>query len=97
MQISFNDKGITAQKAGRARSRLLARRQRGRVVRGHAQSRLDPQKDVKVSQQGFDMEQMQKGEIDAAQAMIYNESAQVLESKTRPPARSTRPTTSTSS
>jgi NitT/TauT family transport system substrate-binding protein len=42
---------------------------------------IEPDKDAKIIQQGFDMNQMLKGEIDKAQAMIYNEYAQVLEIK----------------
>lgn len=42
---------------------------------------IEPDKDAKIIQQGFDMNQMLKGEIDVAQAMIYNEYAQVLETK----------------
>ncbi len=42
---------------------------------------LDPQKDVEIVAQPFDMELFLKREIDAAAAMTYNELAQVLESK----------------
>ena len=42
---------------------------------------LDPAKDVTLVQQQFDMQALLKGDIDAAQAMIYNEYAQVLEAK----------------
>jgi NitT/TauT family transport system substrate-binding protein len=42
---------------------------------------MDPQKDVTVVQQGFDMSQILTSQIDAAEAMIYNEYAQVLEAK----------------
>ena len=42
---------------------------------------LDPAKDVKLVQQQFDMQALLKGDIDAAQAMTYNEYAQVLEAK----------------
>jgi NitT/TauT family transport system substrate-binding protein len=42
---------------------------------------IEPDKDAKIIQQGFDMNQMLKGEVDKAQAMIYNEYAQVLETK----------------
>ena len=40
---------------------------------------LDPQSDVTLVQQNFDMLALISGDIDAAQAMIYNEYAQVLE------------------
>ena len=42
---------------------------------------LDPAKDVTLVQQQFDMQALLKKEIDAAQAMIYNEYAQLLEAK----------------
>ena len=42
---------------------------------------MDPGKDVKIVQQQFDMNAFLAGDIDAAQAMIYNEYAQVLEAK----------------
>jgi NitT/TauT family transport system substrate-binding protein len=42
---------------------------------------LDPQKDVTLVKQNFDMVAFLKGEIDAASAMTYNELAQVLETK----------------
>jgi len=42
---------------------------------------LDPQKDVTLVKQNFDMVAFLKHEIDAASAMTYNELAQVLETK----------------
>jgi NitT/TauT family transport system substrate-binding protein len=42
---------------------------------------LDPQKDVEIVAQPFDMELFLKRDIDAAAAMTYNELAQVLETK----------------
>jgi NitT/TauT family transport system substrate-binding protein len=42
---------------------------------------MDPDKDVQLVQQQFDMVAFLKGEIDAASAMTYNELAQVLETK----------------
>ena len=42
---------------------------------------LDPQKDVEIVAQPFDMELFLNREIDAAAAMTYNELAQVLETK----------------
>ncbi len=42
---------------------------------------LDPQNDVTLVQQAFDMSALLNHEIDAAEAMIYNEYAQVLETK----------------
>lgn len=43
------------------------------------QAGLDPQKDVTIVQQPFDMSLLLNKEIDAAEAMTYNEYAQVLE------------------
>jgi NitT/TauT family transport system substrate-binding protein len=40
---------------------------------------MDPDKDVQIVKQNFDMLAFLKGEIDAASAMTYNELAQVLE------------------
>jgi len=48
---------------------------------GMTKAGLDPAKDVTLVQQQFDMQALLKGEIDAAQAMRYNEYAQVLEAK----------------
>jgi NitT/TauT family transport system substrate-binding protein len=42
---------------------------------------MDPDKDVQLVQQQFDMNAFLKGEIDAASAMTYNELAQVFETK----------------
>jgi len=42
---------------------------------------LDPAKDVTLLQQNFDMNGLLSGDIDAAEAMTYNEYAQVLEAK----------------
>jgi NitT/TauT family transport system substrate-binding protein len=46
---------------------------------GMTEAGLDPAKDVTLVQQQFDMQALLKREIDAAQAMRYNEYAQVLE------------------
>lgn len=42
---------------------------------------LDPEKDANIIKQNFDMSQLLNGEVDVAQAMIYNEYAQVLETR----------------
>jgi NitT/TauT family transport system substrate-binding protein len=44
-----------------------------------AQAGLDPATDVELVQQDFDMSGLLSGDIDAAEAMTYNEYAQVLE------------------
>ncbi|PVU83911.1 ABC transporter substrate-binding protein [Cellulomonas sp. WB94] len=46
---------------------------------GMTKAGLDPATDVTLVQQQFDMNALLSGEIDAAQAMTYNEFAQVLE------------------
>ncbi|MGE0306762.1 MAG: ABC transporter substrate-binding protein [Acidimicrobiia bacterium] len=48
---------------------------------GMTKAGLDPAKDVTLVQQQFDMQALLKREIDAAQAMTYNEYAQLLETK----------------
>jgi NitT/TauT family transport system substrate-binding protein len=48
---------------------------------GMTKAGLDPAKDVTLVQQNFDMQALLKKEIDAAQAMVYNEYAQLLEAK----------------
>jgi NitT/TauT family transport system substrate-binding protein len=46
---------------------------------GMTEAGLDPASDVSLVQQDFDMQALLSGDIDAAQAMTYNEYAQVLE------------------
>ena len=48
---------------------------------GMTKAGLDPASDVTLVQQQFDMQALLNREIDAAQAMTYNEYAQVLEAK----------------
>ncbi|AZI59294.1 ABC transporter substrate-binding protein [Nakamurella antarctica] len=48
---------------------------------GITKAGLDPAADVTLVQQNFDMNALLDGSIDAAQAMTYNEYAQVLETK----------------
>ncbi|BCJ56273.1 nitrate ABC transporter substrate-binding protein [Actinoplanes sp. NBRC 14428] len=48
---------------------------------GMTKAGLDPGRDVTLVQQQFDMQALLKKEIDAAQAMSYNEYAQLLEAK----------------
>ena len=49
------------------------------LLAGAGSAGLDPSTDFELVQQSFDMLALLKGEIDASQAMIYNEYAQVLE------------------
>jgi NitT/TauT family transport system substrate-binding protein len=51
------------------------------LLAGIRKAGLDPDKDVTVVPQQFDMNAFVGGQIDAAQAMTYNEYAQVLETK----------------
>lgn len=51
------------------------------LLAGMKKAGLDPDKDVTIVPQQFDMNAFIAGQIDAAQAMTYNEYAQVLEQK----------------
>ncbi len=51
------------------------------LLAGMRKAGLDPDKDVTIVPQQFDMNAFVSGQIDAAQAMTYNEYAQVLETK----------------
>jgi len=51
------------------------------LLAGMRKAGLDPDKDVTIVPQQFDMNAFVGGKIDAAQAMTYNEYAQVLEKK----------------
>ena len=82
LQISFKSKGITSVTDLKGKNvgdwgfgneyELFA---------GMTKAGLNPGSDVKIVQQQFDMNAFLAGDIDAAQAMIYNEYAQVLEAK----------------
>jgi ABC-type nitrate/sulfonate/bicarbonate transport system permease component len=61
---------------------------------GLTQAGIEPQSDVTLVQQQFDMTALLAREIDAAQAMTYNEYAQLLETTDPRPASCTRRTTS---
>jgi NitT/TauT family transport system substrate-binding protein len=81
LQVAFADSGITS-------AADLAGKNVGNwgfgnefeLLAGLRKNGLDPDSDVTLVQQQFDMLALLNGEIDAAQAMIYNEYAQVLES-----------------
>ena len=49
------------------------------LLAGLRRNGIDPENDIELVQQQFDMVALLNGDIDAAQAMIYNEYAQVLE------------------
>ncbi|MCU1508058.1 MAG: transporter substrate-binding protein [Glaciihabitans sp.] len=79
-QISFKNKGITDPAA-------LAGKKVGswgygnqwELFAGMQKAGVDTTKGIKLVQQAFDMKGFLAGDIDAAQAMTYNEYAQVLE------------------
>lgn len=83
-QIAFKDKGITSPDAWRGKK--VGTWGFGNEAELYAAMRkvgIDPENagDVTIVPQAFDMNAFLAGEIDAAQAMTYNEYAQVLESK----------------
>jgi NitT/TauT family transport system substrate-binding protein len=82
LQVSFKDKDITT--AAQLRGKKVGNWGFGNefeLFAGMTKAGLNPGKDVTLAQQQFDMQALLKGDIDAAQAMIYNEYAQVLEAK----------------
>ncbi len=80
LQVSFADEGITtpADFAGKTVGNWGFGNEY-EIFAALAQANLDPAKDVTLVQQDFDMSGLLSGDIDAAEAMIYNEYAQVLE------------------
>jgi NitT/TauT family transport system substrate-binding protein len=79
-QVSFADKGITTP--ADLRGKKVGNWGFGNefeLFAGMTQAGLTPATDVTLVQQQFDMQALLSGEIDAAQAMSYNEYAQVLE------------------
>src|SRR5918995_3258829 len=82
LQVSFKDKGISGP--ADLRGKKVGNWGFGNeyeLFAGMTEAGLDPAKDVTLVQQQFDMLALLKGDIDAAQAMTYNEYAQVLEAK----------------
>jgi NitT/TauT family transport system substrate-binding protein len=82
LQASFKDKGIDGP--ADLRGKKVGNWGFGNefeLFAGMTNAGLDPAKDVTLVQQQFDMQALLKGDIDAAQAMTYNEYAQVLEAK----------------
>jgi NitT/TauT family transport system substrate-binding protein len=79
-QVSFADKGIRT--AADLRGKKVGNWGFGNefeLFAGMTKAGLTPATDVTLVQQQFDMQALLSGEIDAAQAMSYNEYAQVLE------------------
>jgi len=82
LQVSFKDKGIASP--ADLKGKKVGNWGFGNeyeLFAGMTEAGLDPAKDVTLVQQQFDMQALLKGDIDAAQAMDYNEYAQVLEAK----------------
>ncbi|WP_084298153.1 ABC transporter substrate-binding protein [Actinoplanes friuliensis] len=79
-QVAWKDSGIT--KAADLKGKKVGNWGFGNefeLFAGMTKAGLDPGKDVTLVQQQFDMQALLKKEIDAAQAMSYNEYAQLLE------------------
>jgi NitT/TauT family transport system substrate-binding protein len=82
LQISMKTKGITS--VPQLKGKTVGDWGFGNeyeLFAGMTKNGLNPGSDVKIVQQQFDMNAFLAGDIDAAQAMIYNEYAQVLEAK----------------
>jgi NitT/TauT family transport system substrate-binding protein len=82
LQVAFKDANITT--AADLKGKKVGNWGFGNefeLFAGMTKAGLDPAKDVELVQQQFDMQALLKGDIDAAQAMTYNEYAQVLEAK----------------
>ena len=82
LQVSFKDKSITS--ASNLKGAKVGNWGFGNefeLFAGMTKAGLAPGKDNTLVQQQFDMQALLKGDIDAAQAMVYNEYAQVLEAK----------------
>ncbi|NND74146.1 MAG: ABC transporter substrate-binding protein [Ilumatobacter sp.] len=82
LQVSFADSGITspADFAGKKIGNWGFGNEY-EVFAAIGQAELDPASDVELVGQQFDMVALLEGEIDAAEAMTYNEYAQVLEAE----------------
>ena len=81
-QVAWKDSGITS--AADFKGKKIGNWGFGNefeLFAGMTKAGLDPSKDVTLVQQQFDMQALLKKEIDAAQAMSYNEYAQLLEAK----------------
>ncbi len=84
LQVSFKDKNITKPEDLKGKKvGAWGFGNESELYAGLRKAGLDPANpdDVAIVQQQFDMVAFAAGEIDAAQAMIYNEYAQVLEMK----------------
>jgi NitT/TauT family transport system substrate-binding protein len=80
LQVAFADSGITTP--ADLEGKIVGNWGFGNefeLLAGLRSAGLDPDSDVTLAQQQFDMLALLAGDIDAAQAMTYNEYAQVLE------------------
>jgi NitT/TauT family transport system substrate-binding protein len=80
LQVSFKDKNITAP--ADLKGKKVGDWGFGNeyeLFAAMTKAGVDPSKDITLVQQQFDMKGLLAGDIDAAQAMSYNEYAQVLE------------------
>ena len=80
LQVSFKDKNITS--AADFKGKNIGNWGYGNefeIFAALTKAGLDPAKDVTLVQQQFDMAGLLSGDIDAAEAVTYNEYAQVLE------------------
>jgi len=80
LQVSFKDKNIAT--AADFKGKKIGNWGFGNefeIFAALTKAGLDPAKDVSLVQQQFDMSGLLAGDIDAAEAMTYNEYAQVLE------------------
>jgi len=78
--VSFKKAGIT--KPEQLKGRKVGSWLGGNEMEQFAllrQFKIEPDKDVTIIKQGFDMSQLINGEVEVAQATIYNEYAQILE------------------
>ena len=82
LQVSFADSGITSPEdfAGKTVGNWGLGNE-FEVFAALGQAELDPATDVTLVQQDFNMDGLLAGDIDAAEAMTYNEYAQVLEAE----------------
>ncbi len=82
LMVSFKEKNIKSVEDFRGKrvgSWLLGNE--AELFAAMRKAGIEPDKDAQIVKQGFDMLQLLNDEVDVAQAMIYNEYAQVLETK----------------
>ena len=81
-EVAFKDKGIDAIEDLRGKKvGVWLGGNEHKLFAALTKNGIDPQKDVEIVAQPFDMNLLLNREVDAAAAMTYNELAQVLEQK----------------